>query len=41
MWPEFGSAALKRALDSFYRRERRFGGIDADAARSSRSRRPA
>ncbi len=42
MWPEFGGAALKHAIEVFYRRERRYGGIDtADATPPGRSRRPA
>jgi len=29
MWPEFGPADLAEALASFYRRERRFGGLES------------
>jgi undecaprenyl diphosphate synthase len=30
-WPEFDRAALESALNEFYRRERRFGGLVAQA----------
>jgi undecaprenyl diphosphate synthase len=32
MWPEFDEADLDAALEEFYRRERRFGGLPAPAA---------
>ena len=32
MWPEFGPAALRRAVADFARRERRFGGLPEAAA---------
>ena len=35
MWPEFGAAEFRRALDAFRRRDRRFGGLSQDAARST------
>lgn len=39
MWPEFDEADLDAALEEFYRRERRFGGVPAAAARVAGTRR--
>ncbi|HEX5279332.1 MAG TPA: isoprenyl transferase [Micropepsaceae bacterium] len=33
LWPDFGAADLEAALAEFARRERRFGGVSADASR--------
>ena len=30
LWPDFGKAALEQAIDTYQRRERRFGGADPD-----------
>lgn len=35
MWPEFDATDLDAALEEFYRRERRFGGLPAPAARAA------
>jgi undecaprenyl diphosphate synthase len=32
MWPDFDAAALRLAIDDFYRRERRFGGLGRASA---------
>jgi undecaprenyl diphosphate synthase len=32
MWPDFGAEELSRALASFHRRERRFGGLQAQSS---------
>ncbi len=34
MWPEFNESDLDAALEEFYRRERRFGGVTNQAARA-------
>jgi undecaprenyl diphosphate synthase len=34
MWPDFGAADLEGAVEEFYRRERRFGGIHEITPRS-------
>ena len=38
MWPEFGADDLKSAVGEFYRRERRFGGLNAARRASSHAR---
>jgi undecaprenyl diphosphate synthase len=36
LWPEFGPADLEEAVQDFGRRERRFGNVSAEAARTTR-----
>ncbi len=37
MWPDFCAEDLADALDAFHRRERRFGGLQAEAAETALS----
>jgi undecaprenyl diphosphate synthase len=36
LWPDFGKDELFAAIDSFYSRKRRFGGLDKDAPTSAK-----